>query len=648
MRRNTIFGLALTIVMAAACQKNNDLELQGEGSKITFSATMEAPQTTKSTFEIEGNKAAFNWTSGDEILLIASSGDGYAKFTTHNTGAIASFTGEEDSYEQAYYPYESYNTEVPHDFKVTIPSVYDMGKYKEDTRAIMYSTVGEDNSLEFKHMGAVALFVVNNVPAGNLSFVFSAEKNFTGYFRPRYNYDGELSISNDRDEENYYKYNSGNSYTINFSSDTAIPTAKFYVPLPIGEIGTFVVQLKQGKNVIYRAESKDTEIVSQRAKLYVFKGLETKVYDPLAGANCYIVQHKTHSLKIETERVSTFWNESDPTKGGDNPENALNYEESFYWVPRVIWQEGSGSDAIITFHDQRGDLKEKFYGDESFYVRINSTNNRNVLIGITKQGSSEYLWSWHLWITDYLPGTTPAKTKSGQIHQYYGSAFQPGGIYENKYMMDRNLGATISDYNGYDAVDPTVDKGIVGLYYQFGRKDPFMNSTDPSVTSDQTTLAVAANNPDMLYAPAGKDWFYKDKIDLWNSVSNTKSIFDPCPKGWKVPIGGATASNNPWAGFGEDKMGSVKNGHNSFFIWSDTYKGRIYDDGTTKAYFPAAGNRKTGASAPEFEDFGKQGAYYVSSYEAVGPNILFFYSVSTFPNATLIRSASASIRCVQE
>ncbi len=66
----------------------------------------------------------------------------------------------------------------------------------------------------------------------------------------------------------------------------------------------------------------------------------------------------------------------------------------------------------------------------------------NVIVGIRKKSEGgkpveerEYLWSWHLWITNYNPGALGQTT------------------------MDRNIGAMTT-------TDP-------GFYYQFGRKDPF-------------------------------------------------------------------------------------------------------------------------------------------------------------------------------
>ncbi len=83
----------------------------------------------------------------------------------------------------------------------------------------------------------------------------------------------------------------------------------------------------------------------------------------------------------------------------------------------------------------------------------------NVIVGIRKKSEGdkpleqrEYLWSWHLWITEYNPALT----------------LTPG-------TMDRNIGAMSPD-------DP-------GFYYQFNRKDPFphWNATVYDINGNELT-----------------------------------------------------------------------------------------------------------------------------------------------------------------
>ena len=104
-----------------------------------------------------------------------------------------------------------------------------------------------------------------------------------------------------------------------------------------------------------------------------------------------------------------------------------------------------------------------------------------MVIGVRKKAASkrEYLWSWHLWITDYAPEYTTAwkegvyayPVEGGSVHRYPGNSSGThiwDTKYRNKYIMDRNLGAFAANSSG--------GRNAYGFYYQFGRKDPFPHS----------------------------------------------------------------------------------------------------------------------------------------------------------------------------
>ena len=118
---------------------------------------------------------------------------------------------------------------------------------------------------------------------------------------------------------------------------------------------------------------------------------------------------------------------------------------------------------------------------------------------IQVSNDSSVLWSWHIWFR-----AKPGNTNSGT-------------------MMDWNLGAS-------GATDE-------GLYYQWGRKDPFYGKQ--SVVSGGTEANGIAN-PDTFYG----DW----NSGSWTSIGDGKTIYDPCPNGYKVPslsVFGTTEEETP-------------------------------------------------------------------------------------------------------
>ena len=118
--------------------------------------------------------------------------------------------------------------------------------------------------------------------------------------------------------------------------------------------------------------------------------------------------------------------------------------------------------------------------------------------------------------------------------------------------MDRNLGATSATTGNISAL---------GLLYQWGRKDPFLGSSSISsnttamstitwpsaVNSNETygTVEYVTANPTVFVSSSDAnqyDWHYPTRNDeLWAS---DKTIYDPCPVGWRVPDGGR---NSVWA-----------------------------------------------------------------------------------------------------
>ena len=154
----------------------------------------------------------------------------------------------------------------------------------------------------------------------------------------------------------------------------------------------------------------------------------------------------------------------------------------------------------------------------------------NAVIAV-KDASDNILWSWHIWMTDY------------PVEQVY---YNGAGT-----MMDRNLGSTSATPG---------DVGALGLLYQWGRKDPVLGSSSISeavvaastitwpspVASDASTGTIeyaAANPTTFIFNQGGNyDWYYTGDITTdgtrWVESNQSKTIYDPCPVGWRVPDGG--------------------------------------------------------------------------------------------------------------
>lgn len=139
------------------------------------------------------------------------------------------------------------------------------------------------------------------------------------------------------------------------------------------------------------------------------------------------------------------------------------------------------------------------------------------------------IWSWHIWVCN---GYNPSASKQ----KYTG---------KNAAMMDRNLGALSAD-PGNSLTN--------GLFYQWGRKDPFPGAAECYVektnggqmiktTGKMDTASSEDVNATVQYAIANPftfitttknngDWLAEPNNGLW---AETKTVYDPCPAGWRVP-----------------------------------------------------------------------------------------------------------------
>ncbi|MCM1256057.1 MAG: DUF4906 domain-containing protein [Duncaniella sp.] len=324
------------------------------------------------------------------------------------------------------------------------------------------------------------------------------------------------------------------------------------------------------------------------------ESLDSRVYDyspvDFDTANSYIINSSFTSRRFSfpIQRINEFWNDSQYVE--DEEErigHALTDETE--WVAEVIWQDINApvikfvsspdgkcyaSEDGKTFHGIGSSSRVYFVTDEA-----NHSKKGNVLIGVRLKmaKAGEYLWSWHLWLTDYNPddyqGTWEdgkyiytASRMNGEVHRYApvdGNISLWGGdnpTYKNKFVMDRPLGAEGTEYV----------QNRNGLIYHYGRKDPITfnqlydidgNPITHKFTDDGTTGAAASGglglfnfkkaqvkvyegvlHPTTVYY--GHDDYnsqFADRTDIiWSDPkcpkgSKDKSIFDPCPPGWRIP-----------------------------------------------------------------------------------------------------------------
>ena len=271
-------------------------------------------------------------------------------------------------------------------------------------------------------------------------------------------------------------------------------------------------------------------------------------------ANSFIIP-PTKGIIIPVERAYKVWEGllSYPSGYLSNNEDDITAELIWQDTPDLfnrltLIRTGYGRNAMIKL-------------DSGCAISNNKVGNAIVAVRIKKADGTEneIRWSWHIWVTDYDPSTS-----SNDFNSFT--------------WMDRNLGAT--------NITPG-DMGSIGLFYQWGRKDPFPGSKSResgqsvypikdiydaynSLTSiNKVEVNVADNiegaikNPSTFYTQtqssvSPKSWFTNGstlrQYNLWGAKGTTegsgvdyKSYYDPCPKGWRVPVI-KEHWYSPWAG----------------------------------------------------------------------------------------------------
>lgn len=301
----------------------------------------------------------------------------------------------------------------------------------------------------------------------------------------------------------------------------------------------------------------------------------------LGCANSYMV-HMAGTYNFLTRRVD------------NTPINDI-VSVDWLWATKVDGADGNALVSEISYSD----------GEVTFTA---SDHKGNALLAAFDQAGN-IVWSWHIWMTD-LPDTIDLENNV---------IYQSNGQTDGWYIMDRNLGATSAEMGaGY----PTF-----GLYYQWGRKDPFIGSTkgermrnpntgdwdklydvlgepltvvntkyaqakwESALTTKETGSIEYATAHPMRFMhneanSSQSNWLAQGNFEKWMDRDEAmwrpfqKTNYDPCPPGYQIP------RNGTW--------NNVKYPLNCQFVEG---KGIIYTNSVGKqVWYPFAGHRSAHGS----------------------------------------------------
>ena len=616
LKRYFIAPFACLLTVAACTLEKTELS-QDLTVQSTIIASFDGNKTKTTLDTSEGAHSTISWVADDAIsVFTAKASDGGSKFTTADGGAEATFVGEIVSGASKFYGVYPYREDVSFDgsktFTTLLPSVQQAVENDFDPASfisVASTTSGDASALQ------MCFFNV----CGGLRFTVD-ESGITKVVLKGNNGEdlaGTLSINASDPKQPVATIKSNASSSVELVADDSFIPGEFYYFSLLPQVFSkgFSLEFYKGSSK-YKTTTTGALVTFKRSVFStVRKADQQSMMDLIKGgidlsvdgtANCYIVsepgQYMFPMVKGNSSTsVGTVSNVS------------------------VLWETNNTSTKVAT-----GSIisSVSIKGNYAYFSTPDNLKNGNALIA-AHDASGKVLWSWHIWVcSGYNPQTTSQRYKS-----------------KTEVWMDRNLGALSAD-RGSDF--------CYGLLYQWGRKDPFVgfvSSATNGVMATTGTFSTAeyaenvgtvdftiANPTTFITSPnTPKDWHYGGRDNsLW---VEDKTIYDPCPAGWRIPMGGPDGMWDDLEDPGylaPDKIG---------------YGAVISLSGSGNAWYPATGYINVSGQPTMNRQYG---SYWSCKTNSQYASILEIYLVDGYQADVngicggKVRAEGRSVRCVAE
>ncbi len=293
-------------------------------------------------------------------------------------------------------------------------------------------------------------------------------------------------------------------------------------------------------------------------------------------ANCYVVNAAGY-YKLPLVYGNALKNGTDNTSAysGDNFKDYKNKPINDPYIDNaddatLVW-----SDGFYMFKDIKLDAGKKYL---TFHIDPNYLQQANAVLAV-RDASDNIMWSWHIWVTERdINKTHSVKDWFDSNNTFELMSSNLGWVDgKNVYYNQRDIAYEFTQKGSGEKAEMVVKqegrefdyKDVGSTYYQWGRKDPLvaMRNWDAVGADDyrlhetgrsdygydtQTggiTLGDAIQHPNIYYTRAkiegGENWCKDNITVLWNnndsggqdeSTFSIKTIYDPSPRGFKVPV----------------------------------------------------------------------------------------------------------------
>ena len=585
MKRYIKYLFVPVILSAAGCMQIEEEQFEErELVQMTFKAVMEGDQTkTALGGEVGDSHRNLTWLPTDEIAVYRYEHN-YGKFANLNKEAseMANFTGEgiDRGTYYAVYPYslvESWGW-YENEPRINIPLIqtYAQGTFATDMNPMVARTV-KTEVMEFKNL--CGLLVVNLKGSERVKTVSLAAYDAAGMLARiagthlvDLNYESEPVLTVIQDNE---QYTQGNMITmdcgqgVQLNPSVATPFHFVLAPGSYSRI-SILVTTTDGKSMVKEGRNPLTVNRARFVKAGELKYAESVSVDlsEIGAANCYIVS-KAGAYSFDADKIGIG-------------EFGLVEGANFHTTNTAI----TPSSAELLWEDRNGVITAVSYKDKR--ISFLATGQEGNAVIAAKDNAGNIIWSWHIWVTDQ-----PAE----QVYVNEKGTFT---------MLDRNIGATRADRGTGEEYRQSE-----GLRYQWGRKDPYAQNKY-NYASTQLSISESIQLPTTLAHgnyPWAKDW---DR-NFWSP--SQKTIYDPCPVGYRVP------AMDVWYGFSKIKGENVDRLADMNVSGGFDYGLNFYYDGTNTAWYPVTGYADSWWSTPidrgrlwSAENDGGGHSYYLNYY----------------------------------
>jgi len=557
MKKTYILALA-ALAMAFSCQKaDNSPEATSEPVVRTFTCTIAEPDTKLAINDTDGKTT---WEVNDKIMIHGGENGADRQLVTLGAGDISA-DGKTATISVTIDPYDRTASDVKSMYYAQYPGnlVPDGNMYYEccfnATNDKLMAACDVDGAFVFYNLCGIISYKVS----GDFDQVqFSGNNDETVGYSDYY----QVRIRNDKSGmvTNYFK--PGNGFPTNTPAKSITSTVvadgttinTICIPNPTGFTDGFTMKfLKSGS--IVKTLSTDKPVTLTRGQ-----------YRPMGDVSAYLADYVavTHASSITPvpadladENLSKTASANCYIVSGSKTEDDYDNAGKIYKFKAykgkgtthagtiqsvgVLWETYNTADAVtehtvIAAVDYDKQSSKEYY-EIVFQMPVQAKFHPGNAVIAAYDGpydgdgkpTGNILWSWHIWVP-----------RDAISYSTYGDKTS------SKLMMSRNLGALVDT----PADGSSVDVTSLGLLYQWGRKDPFVGmqslgsssfaavaGTVKTNNGGKMTIAQTVANPTVFGNTSDdlRDWNSTPDNSLWGANGSTKTQYDPCPVGYKVP-----------------------------------------------------------------------------------------------------------------